>query len=88
MMINGPMVNDSADTKARGSFLNYILDKWRDPADRVERIYLNVLSRRPTTKEKAYFKRYLDRSLYRNKELAYGDLYWALLNSAEFTLNH
>lgn len=88
MMINGPMVNDSADTKARGSFLNYILDKWRDPSDRLEQIYLNVLSRRPTTKEKTYFRRFLQRSLYRNRDLAYGDLYWALLNSAEFALNH
>ena len=88
MMINGAMVNDSADTKARGSFLNYILDKWRAPGDRLERIYLNVLSRPPNSKERAYFKRYLDRSLYRNKDLAYGDLYWALLNSAEFSLNH
>lgn len=88
MMINGPMVNDSADTKARGSFLNYILDKWRDPSDRLEQIYLNVLSRRPTTKEKTYFRRYLQRSLYRNRNLAYGDIYWALLNSAEFALNH
>lgn len=88
MMINGPMVNDSADTKARGSFLNYILDKWRAPGERLERIYLNVLSRRPNSKEKAYFKRYLDRSLYRNKDLAYSDIYWALLNSAEFALNH
>ena len=58
------------------------------PGERLERIYLNVLSRRPTTKEKSYFRRYLDRSLYRDKDLAYGDLYWALLNSAEFALNH
>ena len=88
MMINGSMVNDSADTKERGSFLGYILDKWRDPGDRLERIYLNVLSRPPKSKEKTYFRRYLDRSLYRNKDLAYSDLYWALLNSAEFALNH
>ena len=88
MMINGSMVNDSADTKARGSFISYILDKWRDPDERLERIYLNVLSRPPNSKEKAYFKRYLDRSLYRNKDLAYSDMYWALLNSAEFALNH
>ena len=88
MMINGSMVNDSADTKERGSFLNYILDKWRDPSDRLERIYLNVLSRPPKSKENTYFKRYLDRSLYRNKDLAYSDIYWALLNSAEFALNH
>ena len=88
MMINGAMVNDTTDPKRRGSFLGYIFNRWRTPEDRLERIYLTVLSRPPTTKEKAYFNRYLERSLYRNKELAYSDFYWALLNSAEFALNH
>ena len=88
MMINGSMVNDSASHGERGSFVNYVLEKWRAPADRLEHIYLNVLSRLPTAKEKTYFQRYMERSLYRNKDLAYEDLYWVLLNSAEFSLNH
>ena len=88
MMINGNMVNDSASYGERGSFVNYVLEKWRAPADRLEYIYLNVLSRLPTAKEKTYFQRYMERSLYRNKDLAYEDLYWVLLNSAEFSLNH
>ena len=88
MMINGNMVNDSASHGERGSFVNYILEKWREPADRLEYMYLNVLSRLPTAKEKTYFQRYMERSLYRNKDLAYEDLYWVLLNSAEFSLNH
>jgi hypothetical protein len=88
MMINGNMVNDSASHEARGGFVNYVLEKWRGPIERVEYIYLNVLSRLPTAKEKTYFRRYLERSLYRNKDLAYEDLYWVLLNSAEFSLNH
>ena len=88
MMINGDMVNDSASHEERGSFVNYVLAKWREPIDRMEYIYLNVLSRLPTAKEKTYFQRYLERSLYRSKNLAYEDLYWVLLNSAEFSLNH
>ena len=88
MMINGNMVNNSASHGERGSFVNYVLEKWRAPADRLEYIYLNVLSRLPTAKEKTYFQRYMERSLYRNKDLAYEDLYWVLLNSAEFSLNH
>ena len=88
MMINGDMVNDSASHEERGSFVNYVLQKWREPADRLEYIYLNVLSRLPTAKEKTYFQRYMERSLYRNKDFAYEDLYWVLLNSAEFSLNH
>ena len=88
MMINGEMVNDSASHEERGSFVNYVLEKWRQPAERIEHIYLNILSRLPTAKEKTYFQRYMERSLYRNKDFAYEDLYWVLLNSAEFSLNH
>ena len=88
MMINGNMVNDSTRHEEYGSFVNYVLGKWREPMERMEYIYLNVLSRLPTAKEKTYFRRYLERSLYRNKNLAYEDLYWVLLNSAEFSLNH
>lgn len=88
MMINGPLVNDSGDHKARGSLINDILKRWRTTADRVEQIYLRTLSRPPTASEKSYFKRYENSSLYRDKELPYEDLYWALLNSAEFSLNH
>ena len=88
MMINGNMVNNSASHEERGSFVNYVLEKWREPSDRLEYIYLNVLSRLPTAKEKTYFQRYMERSLYRNKDFAYEDLYWVLLNSAEFSLNH
>ena len=88
MMINGDIVNNSASHEEHGGFVNYVLGRWRDPADRLEYIYLNVLSRLPTAKEKTYFQRYMERSLYRNKDLAYEDLYWVLLNSAEFSLNH
>ncbi len=88
MMINGNIVNDSASHEDRGSFINYVLGRWREPIERVEYIYLNVLSRLPTSKEKTYFQRYLERSLYSDKDLAYEDLYWVLLNSAEFSLNH
>ncbi len=88
MMINGNMVNDSTRHEEYGSFVNYVLGKWREPMERMKYIYLNVLSRLPTSKEKTYFQRYLERSLYRNKNLAYEDLYWVLLNSAEFSLNH
>lgn len=88
MMINGSMVNDSASHEEYGSFVNYVLGKWREPMERMEHIYLNVLSRLPTSKEKTYFQRYLERSLYSDKNFAYEDLYWVLLNSAEFSLNH
>lgn len=88
MMINGDLVTESTNYKKRNSFIYYVLQKWRETPERVEHIYLTVLSRKPTAKEHTFFKRYLDRSNYREKRLAYEDLYWVLLNSAEFSLNH
>ena len=88
MMINGSLVNDSGYHKARGGLLHYILKTYRSKRDRLDQIYLTILSRYPRTSERSYFNRYLRSSLYRNDALAYEDLYWALLNSAEFALNH
>jgi hypothetical protein len=88
MMINGSLVNDSGSHKERGGLLRYILKTYRTKRDRLDQIYLTTLSRYPRTSDRTYFDRYLRSSLYRNDALAYEDLYWALLNSAEFALNH
>ena len=88
MMINGSLVNDSGSHKERGGLLHHILKTKRTKRARLDQIYLTTLSRYPRTSERTYFDRYLRSSLYRNDALAYEDLYWALLNSAEFALNH
>ncbi len=88
MMINGALVNDSGNHRARGGLLHHILKTYRTKRARLDQIYLTTLSRYPRTSERTYFDRYLRSSLYRNDALAYEDLYWALLNSAEFALNH
>jgi hypothetical protein len=56
---------------------------------RVETLFLVVLSRKPTPVESKRFVSYVERggsSGDRRKALA--DVFWALLNSAEFRLNH
>ena len=88
MMINGSLVNDSGYHKTRGGLLHRILKTHRTKRARLDQIYLTTLSRYPRTSDRTYFDRYLRSSLYRNEALAYEDLYWALLNSAEFALNH
>ncbi len=52
--------------------------------ENVELLYLHILSRRPTDAERIRLTAYLDRQGQR----AYQDICWALLNSAEFLLNH
>jgi hypothetical protein len=56
-------------------------------AKAVEVAYLAVLSRRPTPEEAAHFEQFLaDKSEGRPQRLE--DLYWALVNSTEFSWNH
>jgi hypothetical protein len=58
-----------------------------DDAAAVEVAYLTVLTRRPATMEASYFERFLaDSPLQRSQKLE--DLFWALINSTEFSWNH
>jgi hypothetical protein len=56
---------------------------------RVETLYLLVLSRPPRPEEAERMSRYIERGASSEEQArALGDVYWALLNSAEFLLNH
>jgi hypothetical protein len=52
-----------------------------------EELYLSVLARTPEENEKATVADYLQQNKKRHNA-ALSDLAWALLNSAEFRLNH
>ena len=56
---------------------------------RVEQLYLVTLSRKPTAKESARLVKYLEaRGTGGNESSALRDVFWALINSSEFYLNH
>ena len=71
--------------KAGWGRLAEVLKAHKDPAARVEMLYLTLLSRPPDAAEKA---RALDHVHKRNDAAAYEDLFWVLLNSTEFFFNH
>src|SRR5262249_47034374 len=52
----------------------------------IELLYLGALGRRPTTAETATMLDHVSQAS--NATTAYGEIYWVLLNSAEFLLNH
>jgi hypothetical protein len=85
-MMNGKLVRE----RIQASPLNATTRiAWMAPDDpkAVEVAYLAALSRRPTAEEAAHFEQRLkDASLSRAERLE--DLYWALLNSTEFSWNH
>lgn len=60
-----------------------------DTVRRVETLFLVVLSRKPTAAESKRFVSYVERSgPSSERRHALADMFWALLNSAEFRLNH
>jgi hypothetical protein len=58
-----------------------------DPAQAVERLYLRVLSRRPSATESKLMLKHLEQPGAERQQL-YAEIVWALLNSSEFSLNH
>lgn len=87
MMLNGTLVNEGS-RDVSGTRLDRILQTVTSREKRLDAIYVAVLSRLPTPAERSYFRFYYEGSSYRDKNKCYEDLYWSLLNSAEFATNH
>jgi len=86
-MMNGQLVK-TAISGDKGSYLASVLS---DPAykkepDRIRALYLASLGRTPSSSELKSMQGMM--SKYPDKLSAYQDLYWALLNSNEFIVNH
>jgi hypothetical protein len=84
-MMNGPLMRQVTGT-AEGTVLRRVIDSQMSAAEKVEHLFLASVARKPTKKE-------LDVSLKmiasRDKPAAaLQDIWWALLNSSEFILDH
>ena len=88
-LMNGRFVNDQTSLD-RSQFLAGVLDApFLDTAGKVEVLFLGALSRKPTPAEAEKFASYVDRGgATGDSKKAVTDVYWALLNSSEFVLNH
>jgi hypothetical protein len=85
MMMNGELMQNAL-TPSKGSLLgNVVAERTRD-AEKIKTLYLATLNRPPTTREIQLANRVLGRA--KSPLEAYQDLYWALLNSNEFIVNH
>jgi hypothetical protein len=86
LMMNGKLLGEKVQENLFNAATRIA---WMAPDDAraVEAAYLAVLTRRPTPEEAAHFEAFLaDPALKRPQRLE--DLYWALLNSTEFSWNH
>ena len=84
-LLNGPHVNAASQAEQSGVLV--ALDSpLFSVEERVETLFLGTLSRRPADDEAALFNTHVREATDQREAL--GDVLWALLNSAEFTLNH
>jgi hypothetical protein len=88
-LMNGRFVIDQTSVE-RSAFLASIADApFMDVNGKVEAMFLATLSRMPTTEEIQRYESYIQRGGTDNdQKKALSDVFWALLNSSEFILNH
>jgi hypothetical protein len=96
-LMNGRVMGDVTSPE-RSETLAAVLDApFLDPRGRVETLYLAALARRPRPQEVERAERYLTSAVEkgaapadreRREKQAVADVFWALLNSSEFILNH
>ena len=87
LMMNGDLVK-SAISADKGSYLGSVLQNpaYHKEPERIRALYMAALGRTPSNSE---LKKMTDIMVREKDKLsAYQDLYWALLNSNEFIVNH
>lgn len=87
-LMNGALTAEATDP-SRGGLLKALEAPIFDDGERVEALFLSVLSREPTAAEQEQLGRYVAQGgETSDRRRALGDLLWAMLNSPEFILNH
>ena len=82
-LINGDTIHGKIE---QGQVVARQLQEGKAPLDVVDDLYLRCLGRRPNEEEKQQLTPLIDAD--ENKARAVNDIFWALLNSKEFILNH
>jgi len=82
LMMNSD-ITEKVTEKKPGNFISQIMNKEKDPQERINLLYLNTLGRIPSEKEMEAAL-----AIAGDKEDGYEDLQWAMINSSEFVFNH
>ena len=83
-LLNGSTV--SQRLRSKDGTLQKLLQSCLDNSQLIDEIYVHVLSRFPTKRDKQIAARYLRRS--KDRQQAAADLMWSLITSQEFLFNH
>ena len=89
LMMNGEFTTFSTNPE-QGRLVASLSAPFFTDSQRIETMFLATYSRFPTKSESEFFQEYLQANSSKKKgnAKALGDLLWALINSAEFTINH
>ncbi|MEO8498436.1 MAG: DUF1553 domain-containing protein, partial [Planctomycetota bacterium] len=87
-LMNGGLISDATGLSSSG-LLKTLEVPLITNKDRIEIVYMATLSRRPTASEQKLLSEYIGDDTTGNELYeSLADVLWALLNSAEFTMNH
>lgn len=87
-MMNGGQIVGATGQAATG-ILAAVETPWLDDSEKINSLVLAALTRFPNEQERAAFEGHLSQSNSSDeRRQALGDIMWALVNSAEFQLNH
>jgi hypothetical protein len=88
-LMNGQFVADATHLD-RSSTLGAVVDApFLSREQKIETLYLAALGRNPRPDEISRILKYVaNGGVQKNEKTALGDVFWALLNSSEFILNH
>jgi hypothetical protein len=88
-LMNGEETAEATDLE-RSALLTSLEAPFLSQEQRVEILFLATLTRYPRQEELTRMLQFVEaaKSAGRSEQTAYADMLWALLNSAEFTVNH
>lgn len=86
MLFNGELTKKATSTE-KGSFIDRIASAGRSPRDRLTTLFLSGLARRPSRNEMTIANKLLVARGGDEKEMLQ-DMWWAILNSNEFIMQH
>jgi len=88
IMMNGNLVTERTKVDLVANAATRIAAMVRDNVEAVDATFLAVMNRLPSAAESKQFSEYLSGKFGNARSQAVSDLYWALINSTEFSWNH
>lgn len=88
-LMNGQLTANATDLSNSRTLASIVDAPFLDTEEKIEALYLATLSRKPRIDESQRLKKYVESGgPAKDSDQALADVFWALLNSSEFLLNH